>query len=159
MDLSWVSSRSWWWTGRPGVLQFMGSQRVGHDWATEMNWTELNLLSHLIYLFLFHVHDCFNIVYSNLCLLWERFLLLNFFFFFKFCQSIFHILLFHLIFFCIADGFLYSSCTRFSTILFSTNSCLSRTSVFNLRWKDLYDVVKFEIILDSDGPYKHNGCP
>ena len=28
----------WWWTGRPGVLQFMGSQRVGHDWATELNW-------------------------------------------------------------------------------------------------------------------------
>ena len=35
----WVNSRSWWWTGRPGVLQFMGSQRVGHDWATELNWT------------------------------------------------------------------------------------------------------------------------
>ena len=30
---------SWWWTGRPGVLQSMGSQRVGHDWATELNWT------------------------------------------------------------------------------------------------------------------------
>ena len=38
----WVDSRSWWWTGRPGVLQFMGSQTVGHDWATELNWTELN---------------------------------------------------------------------------------------------------------------------
>ena len=37
----WVNSRSWWWTGRPGVLQFMGSQRVGHDWATELNWTVL----------------------------------------------------------------------------------------------------------------------
>ena len=36
----WVNSRSWWWTGRPGVLQFMGSQRVGHDWMTELNWTE-----------------------------------------------------------------------------------------------------------------------
>ena len=33
----WVNSRSWWWTGRPGVLQFIGSQRVGHDWATELN--------------------------------------------------------------------------------------------------------------------------
>ena len=33
----WVNSRSWWWTGRPGVLQFMGSQRIGHDWATELN--------------------------------------------------------------------------------------------------------------------------
>ena len=39
----WVDSGSWWWTGRPGVLQFMGSQRVGHDWCTELNWSELNL--------------------------------------------------------------------------------------------------------------------
>ena len=36
----WVNSGSWWWTGRPGVLRIMGSQRVGHDWATELNWTE-----------------------------------------------------------------------------------------------------------------------
>ena len=35
----WMDSGSWWWTGRPGVLQFMGSQRVRHDWATELNWT------------------------------------------------------------------------------------------------------------------------
>ena len=34
----WVNSWSWWWTGRPGVLLFMGSQRVGHDWAIELNW-------------------------------------------------------------------------------------------------------------------------
>ena len=38
----WVNSRSWWWRGRPGVLQSMGSQRVGHDWATELNWTSLS---------------------------------------------------------------------------------------------------------------------
>ena len=38
----WVNSRSLWWTGRPGVLRFMGLQRVRHDWATELNWTELN---------------------------------------------------------------------------------------------------------------------
>ena len=37
----WVSSGSWWWTGRPGVLQSMGPQRVGHDWVTKLNWTEL----------------------------------------------------------------------------------------------------------------------
>ena len=36
----WVNSGSWWWTGRPGVLRFMGSQRVGHDWATELNWMD-----------------------------------------------------------------------------------------------------------------------
>ena len=34
----WVNSGSWWWTGRPGVLWFMGSQRTGHEW---LNWTEL----------------------------------------------------------------------------------------------------------------------
>ena len=34
----WVSSRSWWWTGRPGMLQSMGLQRVGHDWLTKLNW-------------------------------------------------------------------------------------------------------------------------
>ena len=34
----WVNSGSWWWTGRPGVLWFMGSQRVGHDWATDLIW-------------------------------------------------------------------------------------------------------------------------
>ena len=34
----WVNSGSRWWTGRPGVLRFMGSQRVRHDWATELNW-------------------------------------------------------------------------------------------------------------------------
>ena len=33
---AWVNSGSWWWTGRPGGLWFMGSQRVGHDWATEL---------------------------------------------------------------------------------------------------------------------------
>ena len=37
----WVNSGSWWWTGRPGMLWFMGSQRVGHDWATELNWRVL----------------------------------------------------------------------------------------------------------------------
>ena len=36
----WVNSRSWWWTGRPGVLRFMGSQRVRHNWVTELNWAD-----------------------------------------------------------------------------------------------------------------------
>ena len=34
----WMNSGSWWWTGRPGVLRFIGSQRVGQDWETELNW-------------------------------------------------------------------------------------------------------------------------
>ena len=45
----WVNSGSWWWTGRPGMLQFMGSQRVGHDWATELNWTDALWQSCLLY--------------------------------------------------------------------------------------------------------------
>ena len=36
----WMDSGSWWWTGRPGVLQSMGSQRVGQDWVTELNWIQ-----------------------------------------------------------------------------------------------------------------------
>ena len=39
----WVSSRSWWWTGRPSVLQSVGSQRVGHDGAIEQNWMETDI--------------------------------------------------------------------------------------------------------------------
>ena len=39
----WVDSGSWWWKGRPAVLQFMGLQRVGHDWATELIWTKSKL--------------------------------------------------------------------------------------------------------------------
>ena len=35
----WVDSRSWWWTGRPGMLQSMGSERIGHDWVTELNYS------------------------------------------------------------------------------------------------------------------------
>ena len=44
----WVNSWSWWRTGRPGMLRFMGSQRVGHDRVTELNWTELSF-SFLLY--------------------------------------------------------------------------------------------------------------
>ena len=35
----WVNSGSWWWTGRPSVLQSMGSQRVAHNWVTELTWS------------------------------------------------------------------------------------------------------------------------
>ena len=40
MDMSLGKFWSWWWTGRPGVLWFIESQRVRHDWTTELNWTE-----------------------------------------------------------------------------------------------------------------------
>ena len=45
MVMSLDNSGSWWWTGRPGVLWFMGSQRVGHDWVTELNWTDNNFMT------------------------------------------------------------------------------------------------------------------
>ena len=41
-DMSLSKPQGWWWTGRPGMVQFMRSQRVGHDWVTELNWTKLN---------------------------------------------------------------------------------------------------------------------
>ena len=52
----WVNSRSSWWTGRPGVLQSMGLQRVRHNWVTELNWTDLipNVLSSFLMLILVH---------------------------------------------------------------------------------------------------------
>ena len=40
MGMSLNNSGSWWWTRKPGMLWFMGSQRVGHDWVTELNWTD-----------------------------------------------------------------------------------------------------------------------
>ena len=39
----WAGSRSWWWTGKPGMLQSMGSQRVGHDWGTELTQTDFKI--------------------------------------------------------------------------------------------------------------------
>ena len=49
MDMVWVNSKSWWWTGRPSVLQSMGSQRVGHDWPTELNWSFINVQLKALY--------------------------------------------------------------------------------------------------------------
>ena len=54
----WVNSGSWWWTGRLGVLRFMGSQRVGHDWATELNRTILILEFITFHHFYFTAFQC-----------------------------------------------------------------------------------------------------
>ena len=53
----WVNSRNWWWIGRSCMLQSMGLQRVGHNWATELNWTELMM---------FDIQKCFILMKSNL---------------------------------------------------------------------------------------------
>ena len=52
----WVDSGSWWWTGRPGVLQFMGLQRVRHNWATELNW---NYTVYCLLTLAHFAHGCF----------------------------------------------------------------------------------------------------
>ena len=57
----WVNSRSWWWTGRPGVVRFVGSQRVGYDWVTELNW-------------MFHCTSVPDLLYPFLCWWTFRFL-------------------------------------------------------------------------------------
>ena len=61
MEIVWVNSGAWWWTGRLGMLPFMGSQRVGHDWATGLNWTDgysmsitLSLIKHVTCIITFH---------------------------------------------------------------------------------------------------------
>ena len=56
----WENSRSWWWTGRPGVLWFTGSQRVGTrlgDW-TELNWTEVDFVSWIQTVVSLHLNNC-----------------------------------------------------------------------------------------------------
>ena len=47
---AWVSSGSWWWTGKPSRLQSMGSQRVGHNWATELKYLAISFLENKIYI-------------------------------------------------------------------------------------------------------------
>ena len=49
----WVSSGSWWWTGKPGMLQSMGLQRVGHDWVTELNWVVI-LYTYSVYIYILY---------------------------------------------------------------------------------------------------------
>ena len=58
----WMDSGSWWWTGRPGVLQFMGSQRVGHDWVTGLNWMiHVAIISHAYFPFTYFIWWDINI--------------------------------------------------------------------------------------------------
>ena len=60
----WVNSGSWWWTGKPGMLWFMGSQRAGHDWATELNRTELNIVFEFLigrFFSNYGIYNCFQL--------------------------------------------------------------------------------------------------
>ena len=57
----WASSRSWWWTGKPGMLQCMESQRVGHNWPTELTEASRELGSHSWVCFYDSDRSCFHI--------------------------------------------------------------------------------------------------
>ena len=60
----WVNSGSWWWTGRPGVLRFMGSQRIGHDWATELNWISSSVMKSSTCIVKWHFYQYFSYILS-----------------------------------------------------------------------------------------------
>ena len=57
----WVNSGSWWWTGRPGMLRFMGSQRVRYDWVTELNWM---ISFHDVILFIYYSSNCYKCLFQ-----------------------------------------------------------------------------------------------
>ena len=66
----WVNSGSWWWTGRPGMLRFMGSQTVGHEWDwTELNWTDTLLQSWAKY---YIANISFILLFSNILISWSH---------------------------------------------------------------------------------------
>ena len=54
----WINSGSWWWTGNPGMLQSVGLQRVGHDWATELNYTWRVKLQQKVWWYEFNIFHC-----------------------------------------------------------------------------------------------------
>ena len=69
MGKVWVNSGSWWWTGRPGVLRSLGSQRVRHDRATELNWTDTGKESQkeLIYVYIKLNHFAVHLKVTQHC--------------------------------------------------------------------------------------------
>ena len=75
----WVNSGSWWCTGRPGVLQSMGSLGVEHDWVTELNWTNLTYRSliHFKIIFVYGVRGCSDFILLHLGLQFSQYHLLK----------------------------------------------------------------------------------
>ena len=83
MDISFVSSRSWWWTARPGVLKSMESQRVGHNWVTNLNLASFQVFFH-------HLYDFFGeMTIKSACFFNEVFFCLFFVFFLFVCLFVF----------------------------------------------------------------------
>ena len=71
----WVNFGRWWWTGRPGMLWFMGSQRVRHDWAIELNWSDVPSLLTFWRAFSFFPHKwALYFVKSFFCIYWNDYM-------------------------------------------------------------------------------------
>ena len=111
----WVNSRSWWWTGRPGVLWFMGSQRVRQDWATDLIWSDLKQFRNI---FLEHTElsivsfsQCFKnvIPYITVYISWGicYILLLLLLLFSLYIMFLFSLLAFHLFSLFVYQHFVY----------------------------------------------------
>ena len=62
----WASSRSWWWTGKPGMLQSMGSQKFRHDWVTELNWWFGDVILNIY--FNMREEIWYNLIYLKFCI-------------------------------------------------------------------------------------------
>ena len=63
MDVSLSNLWEWWWTVRPGVLQFMGLRNVGHDWVTELNWAWVEWIGNLWLLLVSHIKEYWSKVF------------------------------------------------------------------------------------------------
>ena len=72
----WVNSGSWWWTGRPGMLQSMGSQRVRHDWAIELNWMILYVAEEIYKDINMQVNFIIQVAFIHTILTWIQGMLL-----------------------------------------------------------------------------------
>ena len=68
----WIDSGSWWWTGRPGMLRSMGSQRVRHNWATELNWIDLWVLRFEAFCLFIYIFLCTTFFFLIYLLLWRH---------------------------------------------------------------------------------------
>ena len=104
----WINSRSWWWTGKPGMLQSMGSQRVRHNWATELNW----IISHVGHLFMCLLSICMSSLDKGLFRYSVHFLIRLFVFLILNCLYILEINPFSVVLFAInfSWDFFFPSC-------------------------------------------------
>ena len=73
----WVNSERWWWTGRPGVLQSMESQRVGHEWAIELSWNFRHLYINCGVWKIFRHHIYYYLFFPNWFCIFSKYIYLK----------------------------------------------------------------------------------